>query len=107
MNDNRGDGRLWDLKYINICLKGVFGIAVLSDMGSIDFNDARMKFIQGKFEISLVLPIISVNFAILSFTELFAIRVNNDRNRLVYFESYVQRCMDELTSTLFRSQFKR
>lgn len=46
-NKERGDGRLWDLKYINICLKGVFGTAALSEMGTIDFSDHRIKFVKG------------------------------------------------------------
>lgn len=51
LQGQRGDGKLFDLKFMNIVLKGVFGTAALSEMtGDIDFNDPKMIFAKGDFK---------------------------------------------------------
>lgn len=40
-------------------------------------------------------------------SDLFAVRVDGDENRLVYFEVHVSKCIESLKQTLFMAQFKR
>lgn len=47
MEENRGNGILFDLKYIQLLLKGIFGVAGMVEMDEIDLNDPKVQLAQG------------------------------------------------------------
>lgn len=41
------------------------------------------------------------------FLDLFAVRVADDQNRMVFFDTHVSKCIENLKDNLFVSQMKR
>lgn len=46
---NRNNGEIFDLKFVNLLLKGIFGFAVMSEMDAEepDFDDPKMILAKG------------------------------------------------------------
>lgn len=51
LEKERGDGRVFDLKFINIALKGVFGLAKMADLGDNFMSLPEMGLVKSKTNI--------------------------------------------------------